>query len=225
MRVSRRGSALLFWGGWGLIQAQLRLTRIHAELKYLDKTLAHLAIFFVNGGSKRRLSHPCRHDFSGLVQQSLFLSCYKVNFYSNGNALGSRRALHHDTPRIPFKKQCCVGIVHFVPLFSTTSAAASMRLVCGSRRRPLVDRIHRIPAATPHVGQATEDVCLTVSCFTFISRLCCSRFLHGHRAIVQKLHDPCAIYLQAPVVADQALPLKLVHEFTYSRAGGTDHLR
>jgi hypothetical protein len=51
------------------------------------------------------------------------------------------------------------------------------------------------------------------------------RFLDGHRAIFQERDDLCAIYLQAPVVADQALLLELVHEFTYPRAGGTNHLR
>ena len=51
------------------------------------------------------------------------------------------------------------------------------------------------------------------------------RFVDGHRAILQERGDECAIYLQPPVVVDQALPLKLVHEFTYPRARGTHHLR
>jgi len=50
-------------------------------------------------------------------------------------------------------------------------------------------------------------------------------FFDGHRAIFQERDDLCAIYLQAPVVADQALLLELVHEFTHPWAGGTNHLR
>jgi len=51
------------------------------------------------------------------------------------------------------------------------------------------------------------------------------RFLDGHRAIFQKRGELCAVYLQAPVVADQALPLELVHEFAYPWTGGANHLR
>ena len=112
-----------------------------------------------------------------------------------------------------------------VLLFSRASAAKSLRSGCGSLRKPPATRMHRFPAAAPHEGQATEDFCFRVSCFTFISRLRCSCFLDGHRAIFQERGDQCAVYLQAPVVADQALLLELVHEFTYSWAGGTNHLR
>jgi hypothetical protein len=120
---------------------------------------------------------------------------------------------------------------HFLfALFSTYSAAAAFRFGCGSFRGPPAPRTHRFPAATPQVGQATEDTCFRVSCFVFNSCLRCSvsaglRFLDGHRAIFQKRDDQFAIYLQAAVVADQALPLELVHEFTYSWAGGSNHLR
>jgi len=50
------------------------------------------------------------------------------------------------------------------------------------------------------------------------------RFLDRHRAIFQERDDLCAVYLQAPVVADQALLPELVHEFTYPRARSTNHL-
>jgi len=57
------------------------------------------------------------------------------------------------------------------------------------------------------------------------SHLASLHFFDGHRAIFQERDDLCAIYLQAPVVADQALLLELVHEFTHPWAGGTNHLR
>jgi hypothetical protein len=48
---------------------------------------------------------------------------------------------------------------------------------------------------------------------------------NGHGPILQKGADKCAIYLQAPVVADEALLLERIHKFTYPCAGGTNHLR
>jgi len=51
------------------------------------------------------------------------------------------------------------------------------------------------------------------------------RFLDGHRAIFQERDDQVAVYLQTPVLADQPLPLELVHEFTYPWAGSAYHLR
>jgi hypothetical protein len=48
---------------------------------------------------------------------------------------------------------------------------------------------------------------------------------NGHGPILQKGADKCAIYLQAAVVADEALFLERIHKFTYPCAGGTNHLR
>jgi hypothetical protein len=48
---------------------------------------------------------------------------------------------------------------------------------------------------------------------------------NGHGPTVQKGIDQCAIYLQAAVVLDEAFLLERTHKFTYSCAGGTDHLR
>lgn len=50
-------------------------------------------------------------------------------------------------------------------------------------------------------------------------------FLDGHRAIFQERGYQCFVYFQAPVVSDQALPLKLVHEFAHPWARSTNHLR
>jgi hypothetical protein len=127
---------------------------------------------------------------------------------------------------------------------STASVAAFFRNGCGSFRRPPATRTHRFPTPTPHVGQATEYFSFAVSCFILIVASvvleCCGsavvvpkagaiplclRFLDGHRAIFQERDDQFTIYLQASVVADQALPLEFVHEFTYPWAGGTNHLR
>jgi hypothetical protein len=134
-----------------------------------------------------------------------------------------------NTARSGFQRfhQCCTTFDYrvLVSFFSPASAAMSFRAVCGSFRKPPATRMHRFPAAIPHVGQATEDCCFRVSCFTFISFLRSSCFLDGHGAILQELDDQCVIDLQAPVVADQALLLKIVHEFAYSCAGGTNHLR
>ena len=51
------------------------------------------------------------------------------------------------------------------------------------------------------------------------------RFLDGHRAIFQERGYQCFVYLQAPVVADQAPLFELVHEFAHPWARGTNHLR
>jgi len=48
---------------------------------------------------------------------------------------------------------------------------------------------------------------------------------NGHGPILQKGADKCAIYLQTAVVVDEALLLERIHKFTYSCAGGTNHLR
>jgi len=48
---------------------------------------------------------------------------------------------------------------------------------------------------------------------------------NGHRAILQKGTDECAIYLQAAVIADEAFLLERIHKFAYPCAGGTNHLR
>ena len=48
---------------------------------------------------------------------------------------------------------------------------------------------------------------------------------NGHGPILQKGADKCAIYLQAAVVADEALLLERIHKFTYPCAGSTNHLR
>src|ERR1700674_5958431 len=48
------------------------------------------------------------------------------------------------------------------------SAAATFRSTCGSERRAPECSTQRSPAATPHVGQGTEDNCSGVSSFLFI---------------------------------------------------------
>ena len=48
---------------------------------------------------------------------------------------------------------------------------------------------------------------------------------NGHRPILQKGTDECAIYLQSAVVADEAFLLERIHKFTYPCAGGANHLR
>jgi hypothetical protein len=113
-----------------------------------------------------------------------------------------------------------------VLFFFRVSAAKSLRSGCGSCRNPPECRTHRFLAATPHVGQVTEDNWLGVSSFTSISFSSVAlRFLDGHGAVCQERDDQCAVYLQPPVVANHALLLKIVHKFTYSRAGSTNHLR
>jgi|SRR6267143_4837913 len=49
------------------------------------------------------------------------------------------------------------------------SIADNFRSKCGSVRRPPECNKQRIPAATPHVGQGTEDNCSGVSSFLFNS--------------------------------------------------------
>jgi hypothetical protein len=48
------------------------------------------------------------------------------------------------------------------------SEAANVRSTCGFERRAPESSTQRFPAATPHVGQGTEDNCLGVSSFFFI---------------------------------------------------------
>jgi hypothetical protein len=61
------------------------------------------------------------------------------------------------------------GGIHF---FSIASAAANFRSTCGSERGAPECRTQRSPAATPHVGQGTEDNCSGVSSFLFILTEC-----------------------------------------------------
>jgi hypothetical protein len=51
------------------------------------------------------------------------------------------------------------------------------------------------------------------------------RLLDGQRTSLEEPDDPLRIYLHAAVITDQALLPESVHEFTYSWAGGTNHLR
>jgi len=46
---------------------------------------------------------------------------------------------------------------------SRTSRAESFRATWGSKRKAPENMIQAIPAATPQVGQGTEDICLRVS--------------------------------------------------------------
>jgi hypothetical protein len=48
---------------------------------------------------------------------------------------------------------------------------------------------------------------------------------NGHRPILQKGADECAIYLQAAVVADEAFLFERIHKFAYPCAGSTNHFR
>jgi CRP/FNR family cyclic AMP-dependent transcriptional regulator len=61
------------------------------------------------------------------------------------------------------------GGIHF---FSIASAAANFRSTCGSERGAPECSTQRSPAATPHVGQGTEDNCSGVSSFLFILTEC-----------------------------------------------------
>ena len=49
--------------------------------------------------------------------------------------------------------------------------------------------------------------------------------LNRHGSILQEANNQSAIYLQAAVVADQALLPEPAHKFAYPCAGGTNHLR
>src|ERR1700683_4243524 len=51
---------------------------------------------------------------------------------------------------------------------SIASTAESFRSTCGSERGAPECSTQRFPAATPHVGHETEDICLGVSSFFFI---------------------------------------------------------
>ena len=55
---------------------------------------------------------------------------------------------------------------------SIASAAENFRSTCGLVRRAPERMTQRLPAATRHVGQATEDICLVVSSFFFIRTEC-----------------------------------------------------
>jgi hypothetical protein len=52
------------------------------------------------------------------------------------------------------------------------SEAANVRSMCGFERGAPESSTQRFPAATPHVGQGTEDNCLGVSSFFFILAEC-----------------------------------------------------
>jgi hypothetical protein len=52
------------------------------------------------------------------------------------------------------------------------SAAVNFRSACGFERGAPESSTQRFPAATPHVGQGTEDNCLGVSSFFFILAEC-----------------------------------------------------
>lgn len=67
------------------------------------------------------------------------------------------------------------SIAFLVLFFSTASAAAAFRFPRGPFRGPPGARTHGFPAATPHVGQATEYGCLRVSCFVLIPCFRCPR--------------------------------------------------
>ena len=61
----------------------------------------------------------------------------------------------------------------FLILFlSSASATMKFRLGCGSFRKPPAERMHGFPAATPQVGQATEDCCSRVGLIFILSLRC-----------------------------------------------------
>jgi hypothetical protein len=65
------------------------------------------------------------------------------------------------------------GSIHF--LASIASTAANFRLTCGAERRAPECSTQRFRAATPHVGQGTEDNCLGESSLIFIKKDCDNR--------------------------------------------------
>lgn len=75
----------------------------------------------------------------------------------------------------PPAKRLFISGIHFVPLFSTASAAKIFRSGCDSKRSPPEFNTQRSPAAAPHVGHRMEDCCFRVSSFIFISCLRRSR--------------------------------------------------
>jgi hypothetical protein len=56
--------------------------------------------------------------------------------------------------------------------FSIASAAENFRSTCGPERGPPECSTQISPAAAPHVGQGTTDICSEVSSFFFISTEC-----------------------------------------------------
>src|SRR5258707_15368532 len=104
----------------------------------------------------------------------------------------------------------------------TQSWAIKRRSRCGSVRGCPVLSSHFSPGS-----RATSRA--TYSLYLFESSLFAHLGLrfrgNGHGSTLQEADDQCAIYLQAAVVADEALLPEPIHKFTYPCAGGTDHLR
>jgi hypothetical protein len=120
------------------------------------------------------------------------------------------------------------------------SFAIHMRSRCGLVRGWPVLSSHFSPGAAPQVGHRTASIWLGLSSFvTQPPRPKGSSIRpvpeahldglrppdNGHRPILQKGTDKCAIYLQAAVVVDEAFLLERIHKFTYPCACSTNHLR
>src|SRR6266446_1565387 len=72
------------------------------------------------------------------------------------------------------------------------SIAANFRSTCDSERGPPEFSTQRFPAATPHVGQGTEDNCLVVSSLFFTLVECA----HSQSRICSILHTAAQLVIR-----------------------------
>jgi hypothetical protein len=129
-----------------------------------------------------------------------------------------------------------VGIMGVLPSIPCDPYAVEMR---SFGRLPSAES-HFCVGAAPQVGHRTARICFGLSSFVTQTSTQKGRQLdqfreaqmdglrppdNGHRSILQKGADECAIYLQAAVVADEAFLLERIHEFAYPCAGCTNHFR
>src|SRR2546422_609116 len=82
---------------------------------------------------------------------------------------------------------------------SMASAAESLRSICNSERSAPECRRQRCPAATPHVGQGTEDNCAGVRSFILIGTGCdkkCRKAIRfgtlSGKTVLRGSQAPCA---------------------------------
>ncbi len=105
--------------------------------------------------------------------------------FANGDRRPTPRILRDESLRVCFlnsitmchheRSEGSASVFCLLPsvfCLSVASTAENFRSTCGSERGAPECSTQRSPAATPHVGQGTEDNCLGVSSFFFIATEC-----------------------------------------------------
>lgn len=142
-----------------------------------------------------------------ILKGGAFSTCWGLSLlFQSIECAASRQSMHVKSPSLQktegwgtqtSKPLATSGppAIHFVPLFSTASAAKIFRSGCDSKRSPPEFNTQRSPGAAPHVGHRMEDCCFRVSSFILISCLRRSRESRFGSGLGPEAEPPDRVYV------------------------------